>query len=595
MSYRALIAPAVFVLAAAALIALILSGLTASQAVQNPTMAIDMVTTGNSYDDTTNTMTVGSTENCSTSATNIQHQHSAHLVIKNVEDLIGWQARVNYLGDKMRPSTVNFAPFADTNLAQSIAFPNLAIDQSTFIHRDLVTASNIPAAAASSQTAAFGSTYSGVQGYAISPDSPAKTVPDDSSYSSPSGGVLATVLLQVIRDQTGNQLFINLDDGTPNAPASGIAYFDGIGSQTLDLPSSALGDGFHAEGVACVPQDCTNVECPPACGLCPTPSPTLSPTPTPGTPTPTLTPTPTPTCTPVGTGQCPTLTVTPTLTRTATPSPTCTCGPTPTPTLTLTPTLTPTVTATTVGCPAPGSPSTSGTTERVSIATGGAQGNSQSDAAAVSADGRFVAFSSASTNLVQSDTNGAYDVFGRDRLVGTTARVSVATGGAQGNGDSFTEGISSDGRFVLFESDATNLVLGDTNAARDAFVHDRQTGLTERISVAGDGTQGNASSFAGSITTDGRFVTFGSYASNLVAGDTNGFADGFVRDRLANSTERTTVASDGTQGNDISGRGQISGDGRFVTFYSAASNLVPGDTNGAADGFVRDGQDRDTE
>src|SRR5437867_6920376 len=215
MSYRAVIAPAVFVLAAAALIALILSGLTASQAVQNPTMAIDMVTTGNSYDDTTNTMTVGSTENCSTSATNIQHQHSAHLVIKNVEDLIGWQARVNYLGDKMRPSTVNFAPFADTNLAQSIAFPNLAIDQSTFIHRDLVTASNIPAAAASSQTAAFGSTYSGVQGYAISPDSPAKTVPDDSSYSSPSGGVLATVLLQVIGDQTGNQLFMNLDDGSP--------------------------------------------------------------------------------------------------------------------------------------------------------------------------------------------------------------------------------------------------------------------------------------------------------------------------------------------------------------------------------------------
>jgi len=158
----------------------------------------------------------------------------------------------------------------------------------------------------------------------------------------------------------------------------------------------------------------------------------------------------------------------------------------------------------------------------------------------------------------------------------TVRTTYLATGGAQGNGDSFTEGISSDGRFVLFESDATNLVLGDTNAARDAFVHDRQTGLTERISVAGDGTQGNASSFAGSITTDGRFVTFGSYASNLVAGDTNGFADGFVRDRLANSTERTTVASDGTQGNDISGRGQISGDGRFVTFYSAASNLVPG-------------------
>src|SRR5438093_699755 len=154
-------------------------------------MAFDMVTTGTTYDDITNTMTVGSTENCLTTAApgnNLTHTHPVQIVIKNVEDMIGWQARLNYLGDKMRPNTVSFTPFTDTGLAQAISFNNLPIDQSTFVHRDLVTASSIPASAAGPQTASFGASYLGAQDFPISPDTPAKPVPDDSSYSAPSGG-----------------------------------------------------------------------------------------------------------------------------------------------------------------------------------------------------------------------------------------------------------------------------------------------------------------------------------------------------------------------------------------------------------------------
>ena len=110
---------------------------------------------------------------------------------------------------------------------------------------------------------------------------------------------------------------------------------------------------------------------------------------------------------------------------------------------------------------------------------------------AISADGRFVAFRSDATNLVPGDTNGATDVFVRDRQTGTTRRVSVGPGGAQGNGGSFMPAISADGRFVAFESSATNLVPGDTNDMEDMFVHDRQTGTTRRVSVGPGGVQGN--------------------------------------------------------------------------------------------------------
>src|SRR6266567_632521 len=198
---------------------LFLSGALTSRAVQTPTLAIDMVPAGNTYSDPgaagDNSMTVGTTDNCLTSATanTLTHTHAAHVVIKTVEDLIGWQVRLNYLGDKMRPNTASFTPFMDTALLQGVSFNNLPIDQTTFVHRDLSTASNIPAGAPGPQTASFGAAYIGAQNFAISPDTPAKAVPDDTSYSAPSGGVLAAVILQVVGNQSGQpSLFMNLDD-----------------------------------------------------------------------------------------------------------------------------------------------------------------------------------------------------------------------------------------------------------------------------------------------------------------------------------------------------------------------------------------------
>jgi hypothetical protein len=247
-----------------------------------------------------------------------------------------------------------------------------------------------------------------------------------------------------------------------------------------------------------------------------------------------------------------------------------------------------------------------GTTERVSVASDGTEGDFGSDSIpSLSADGRFVAFDSYSTNLVPGDTNNRRDAFVRDRQTGTTERVSVASDGTQGNGESRTDfsGLSADGRFVVFVSDATNLIPDDTNNVRDVFVRNRQTGTTERVSVASDGTQGNGASFSASISGDGRFVIFASTARNLVPNDTNGAVDVFVRDRQTGTTERVSVASDGTQGNtdsggyeqspghlvDFGGPPVISPDGRFAAFVSNATNLDPnGDTNNSSDVFVRD-------
>jgi hypothetical protein len=272
---RRLVAPALILLALCAGGAVLISGRLTSHAVQNPTISFDMVTSGTTYEDLGNSMDVGTVDNCLTSATANPntHTHAAHLVIQNVEDLIGWQARLNYFGDRMRPNTVNFAPFVDNTTMQAISFVNLPIDQDVFVHRDLITASNIPPAGAGAQTASMGASYGGAQDFAISPDTPEKTPQDDISYNAHTGGVLAAIALQVVGNQTGNQLFVNLDDGSPNGPGSGIQYFDGTGGHDVLLPSSALGDGFHGEGVTCAPQDCTNTECPPVTTPPPTPPP----------------------------------------------------------------------------------------------------------------------------------------------------------------------------------------------------------------------------------------------------------------------------------------------------------------------------------
>lgn len=295
-------------------------------------------------------------------------------------------------------------------------------------------------------------------------------------------------------------------------------------------------------------------------------------------------------------------------------------------------------------------------TMRASVDSDEAQGNGDSRPQYISADGRYVVFASVASNLVPGDTNGKSDVFVRDLIAGTTERVSVATDGTEGDDDSGTElagsefhpfDISANGRYVVFTSLATNLVADDTNTARDIFIRDRVLQTTTRVSVKSDGTEGlaNGPSTGCSISADGRYiafisggvlapngltggsayvhdrvlhttelgsvstagvsanadtirthispdgsrVVFTSKGTNLTTGDTNGVADVFVRDRQAGTTQIVSVATSGTLGNSDSGGSlSMSGEGRFVAFTSAASNLVSGDTNGKIDVFVRD-------
>jgi len=167
-----------------------------------------------------------------------------------------------------------------------------------------------------------------------------------------------------------------------------------------------------------------------------------------------------------------------------------------------------------------------------------------------------------------------------------TNRVSVDSDGAQGDNISSRMSISGDGSLVAFQSSASNLVAGDTNGEKDIFVHDRQSGKTSRVSVDSTGIQGNGPSYEPSISVDGRFVAFRSWANNLATGDTNGSYDIFVHDRQSEQTSRVSVDSAGTQGDMDSYGASISADGLFVAFHSVASNLVADDTNGASDIFV---------
>ncbi len=229
-----------------------------------------------------------------------------------------------------------------------------------------------------------------------------------------------------------------------------------------------------------------------------------------------------------------------------------------------------------------------GRTSRVSVSSTGGQPDDESFLPDLSATGRYVVFSSSATNLVPGDTNGVEDVFVRDRTGGITERVSVSSAAAQGNGESWGSSITPDGRYLAFTSEASNLVAHDTNTSRDVFVRDRIAGTTTRVSVSSSGAQGNGSSSWGTISADGRHVAFVSGASDLVPGDTNGAEDIFVRDLDTSVTERVSVAASGAQPDGYSHDVAISRTGRYVAFSSAAANLVPGDTNGTEDVFIRD-------
>jgi len=232
--------------------------------------------------------------------------------------------------------------------------------------------------------------------------------------------------------------------------------------------------------------------------------------------------------------------------------------------------------------------SLTGKTRRVSVSSAKTQGNNYSESAAISANGRYVLFGSLADNLVEGDTNGVFDAFVRDIATGKTARVSVNSAGVQGNNESIPSAISADGRYVVFSSIADNLVDKDTNGSSDVFIHDRLKGTTKRLSVSSAGKEGNNDSESVAISADGRYVAFSSWADNLVAHDNNGVIDAFVHDCLSGKITRVSVSSKGREGNYLSFANAISADGRYVAFRSTADNLVTGDTNGYQDIFVRD-------
>ncbi len=227
------------------------------------------------------------------------------------------------------------------------------------------------------------------------------------------------------------------------------------------------------------------------------------------------------------------------------------------------------------------------TTERVSLSSAGEQGNGDSYGPAISADGRYVAFTSAASNLTPGDGNGELDVFVRDRVAHTTVLASVGPHGTLGDGPSIAPSISGDGRLVAFESDADNLVPSDGNGTGDVFVHDVVAGATRLLSVGGADQQTESPSFGAAISADGSSVAFESFSSRLVPDDTNDALDVFVADLPSGNISRVSVATDGAQGDDRSYSPSISADGRMVAFASFADNLAPGDTNGLLDVFVR--------
>ncbi|MCG6917677.1 MAG: Ig-like domain-containing protein [Deltaproteobacteria bacterium] len=228
-------------------------------------------------------------------------------------------------------------------------------------------------------------------------------------------------------------------------------------------------------------------------------------------------------------------------------------------------------------------------TTRVSVDAGGNESNGHSYSPAISGDGRYVAFESFATDLVAGGTNGNSHIFVRDRQTGTTTLVSVHSNGTEGDQDSTLPSISADGRYVAFQSQADNLIDGDANLfpLSDIFVHDILTGTTTLVSVDSNGIQGNGDSTLASISADGRYVAFKSQADNLVVGDTNlsPLSDTFVHDLLTGITALVSVDSNGIQGNGDSSAPSISSDGKFVAFESEAK-LVTDDNGLFSDIFV---------
>ncbi len=231
-----------------------------------------------------------------------------------------------------------------------------------------------------------------------------------------------------------------------------------------------------------------------------------------------------------------------------------------------------------------------GATTRVSVSSSGVESDQPSWDPQISADGTRIVFWTSSTTLVDGEIGTITGAYLHDRTAGTTTRLARPSGGGMPNGPTYTAHISADGAVVAFASDASDLVAGDTNARRDIFAYDVGTGTTERVSVTDDEQQANNGSADPTVSADGQTIAYLSYATNLVGGDTNGQNDIFVRDRAAATTTRVSVSSSGQQLTDVNGANDpmISASGRYVVFFSADRGLVADDTNNTADVFRHD-------
>jgi len=225
---------------------------------------------------------------------------------------------------------------------------------------------------------------------------------------------------------------------------------------------------------------------------------------------------------------------------------------------------------------------------RISTGSNGTQANGASFGPALSANGRYVVFSSAATNLVVGDNNEAVDVFRKDLQTGATIRVSTDSRGIQADGASDSATISANGRFVAFASDAGHLVADDTNAARDVFVKDLKTGKLTCVSCDGDGQLGNRHSLSPSINSSGRLVVFASLADNFAKADGNSASDIFVKNVATGDLFRVTTNASGEEANGYSLAPAICGNGRYVVFYSTANNLTPNGGNFRSDIYIKD-------
>lgn len=235
-----------------------------------------------------------------------------------------------------------------------------------------------------------------------------------------------------------------------------------------------------------------------------------------------------------------------------------------------------------------------GETELVSVGLDGEEGDSASLRPSVSHDGTRVAFASRAKNLVVGDTSYRQDIFVRDLEKGETVRVNLGLQGEEANGYSGNPLLSGNGRFVVYRSEANNLVPNDNNGMADIFVHDLQAQSTERVNLGLGGRETNGKTYEATISDDGRYVAFYSRASNLVAEDENDHLDVFVRDRVLKTTQRVSLDHQGREIEGASIFAKISGDGSAVAFVSGAPGITPKEGYGYNDVFVRDIQSAKT-